>query len=212
MNATIENEAKLAEAARDYLSLQKREKHPDGQFDKQGRWYPSEEEWQECCSQVRSPSRGYPYSLMTHCRSAEHVARRHGVEASALRAAARTANPPAREGGENYYKVVLVDGGRLVSIHEKMSGDVSTEYQLGVTLRQRARREHNGGYYVYPSVQDALVYLDGFSAQAGAEAVVLRCRVGGAYCRYGEKLAFSELTPVGVSRRLVHGAGGWETV
>jgi len=51
-----------------------RESHPDGEFDKAGRWWPDEGERQECCEYIRSPSRAYPYSLMVHCRSREHVA------------------------------------------------------------------------------------------------------------------------------------------
>ena len=53
---------------------QDRDEHPDGYWDKAGRWYPSEDEEQECCSRIRGPSRAYPYSLMKHCRSREHVA------------------------------------------------------------------------------------------------------------------------------------------
>jgi len=47
--------------------------HPNGRFDRGGRWYPKDEEDQECCSHIRSPSRDFPYSLMTHCRSRAHI-------------------------------------------------------------------------------------------------------------------------------------------
>jgi hypothetical protein len=57
-----------------YKSRQDRQTHPDGKFDKQGRWYPSEAEWvDECCRGIRSPSRAWPYSYMVHCRTKKHV-------------------------------------------------------------------------------------------------------------------------------------------
>ena len=74
-------------AAREYIARQSRDTHPDGTFDRAGRWYPSESEWCNCCTGIRSPSRAYPYSLMTHCRSAGHVAALYGVDARDLRRA-----------------------------------------------------------------------------------------------------------------------------
>lgn len=56
-----------------YGLRQSRAEHPDGKFDKAGRWYPSDEESQDCCDTVRSPSRGWPYSLMLHCRTRKHI-------------------------------------------------------------------------------------------------------------------------------------------
>lgn len=56
-----------------YQARKARTEHPDGTFDKAGRWYPSEEERCECCASVRSPSRRFPYSYMTHCRTKKHV-------------------------------------------------------------------------------------------------------------------------------------------
>lgn len=50
-----------------------RAEHPAGKFDKAGRWYPDGEELQNCCPIVRSPSRQWPYSFMTHCRTREHI-------------------------------------------------------------------------------------------------------------------------------------------
>jgi len=50
-----------------------RNSHPEGRFDKAGRWYPSEDEEQVCCSSIRRPSRAWPYFLMAHCRSLRHV-------------------------------------------------------------------------------------------------------------------------------------------
>ncbi len=56
-----------------YESRKDRETHPDGYFDRGGRWYPNESEECECCKNIRTPSRAYPYSLMTHCRSKKHI-------------------------------------------------------------------------------------------------------------------------------------------
>lgn len=74
-----------------YLSRQSRTAHPAGKFDRAGRWYPAETEQCNCCRGIRTPSRAWPYSLMTHCRSAEHVANLCGVDAKSLRKAAREA-------------------------------------------------------------------------------------------------------------------------
>ena len=69
----------------EWVALQKRERHPEGRRDRGGRWYPMEGEAQECCRKIRPPSRAWPYSYLIHCRSIEHVARRHGIEPKLLR-------------------------------------------------------------------------------------------------------------------------------
>ena len=61
---------RLAQAL--YADRQARATHPDGRFDTAGRWYPSEPERQPCCEHIRGPSRGWPYSLMLHCRTLRH--------------------------------------------------------------------------------------------------------------------------------------------
>ena len=76
-------------AAREYIARRDRMTHPDGTFDAASRWYPSESEKCDCCDGIRSPSRAYPYSFMTHCRSAAHVAALHGVDARELRRAVK---------------------------------------------------------------------------------------------------------------------------
>jgi hypothetical protein len=76
-------------AAGEYLALRDRSKHPDGTFDKAGRFYPSADEMQPCCAYIRTPSRAYPYSYMVHCRTAEHVAHRYNVSVQDVRRAAR---------------------------------------------------------------------------------------------------------------------------
>jgi hypothetical protein len=72
-------------AYRAWRALQERSVHPDGEFDKKQRWEPSAAERRPCCARVRTPSAAWPYSLLKHCRSIEHVAARFHVPASALR-------------------------------------------------------------------------------------------------------------------------------
>ena len=80
---------RVEQAARVYLDRQDRVAHPTGRFDKARRWYPDTAEECECCARIRRPSRHWPWSLLTHCRTAVHVAHLYGVSVSALRAAAR---------------------------------------------------------------------------------------------------------------------------
>jgi len=82
-------ERKLEKAVEEYLNRQSRKTHPEGQFDNKKRWYPAEHEKQECCSYIRSPSAGWPFSLLVHCRTAEHVANLFKVDVTDLRREAR---------------------------------------------------------------------------------------------------------------------------
>lgn len=66
-----------AKAALTYLLRRERVEHPDGRFDKRGRWFPSEKEDCDCCASVRTPSNAYPYSYLVHARSLEHIAWLH---------------------------------------------------------------------------------------------------------------------------------------
>ena len=66
-----------------YQDRKNRIAHPDGTFDSGGRWYPSEWEVCECCQNVRTPSRSYPYSQLVHCRTKKHIrnlAKNHGIK------------------------------------------------------------------------------------------------------------------------------------
>lgn len=57
-----------------YQARQQRLVHPQGEFDKQGRWYPSEaENADEFISSLRCPSRNWPYSYMTGARTKKHI-------------------------------------------------------------------------------------------------------------------------------------------
>jgi len=76
-------------AAYAYVCRQSRSSHPEGNFDSGGCWYPSECEEQPCCSGIRRPSRAWPYSLMTHCRTLPHVANLYGVDPKEVRRAVK---------------------------------------------------------------------------------------------------------------------------
>lgn len=73
-------EDRMREVVRVYISLKNRKTNPDGSFDRKGVWWPSATERQPCCSKIRSPTRSYPYSLVKHCRTLEHVANTFGVD------------------------------------------------------------------------------------------------------------------------------------
>lgn len=79
----------LANAVNAYLARQDRTAHPTGWFDNAHRWEPDDDERRPCCRGIRPPSRRWPWTLMHHCRTATHVARLYGVDATALRRAAR---------------------------------------------------------------------------------------------------------------------------
>ncbi len=76
---------KLYLAVEEYFGRKHRMFNPTGTFDKAGRWYPDESERRDCCRQVRSPSRRFPYSLMVHCRTIKHVANLFGVDEREMR-------------------------------------------------------------------------------------------------------------------------------
>jgi hypothetical protein len=182
-----------------WRALQDRAIHPDGEFDDKKRWYPSAEERCDCCSSVRSPSAAWPFSLIKHCRSVEHVAARFRVEPSALRKRIRREEPPRPVVHADHYKLVAVVDGRYLSIF-----DGRTEYRLGESLREPARPDHGGGFYCHADL-DAIVngpprrLFPPDSALADAPKAILRVRVGGRkLCYDGGKVAFSEMTPVAV--------------
>ena len=75
--------SKLRRAADEAIALQSRRQNPVGSFDDAGRWYPASE--CECCSDIRRPSRQWPYTLLVHCRTTRHVAAAAGYDASTLK-------------------------------------------------------------------------------------------------------------------------------
>jgi len=54
-----------------FVQLKEREINPSGRFDNGGRWYADNGELLAC----RAPSRAYPYSEMTACRTRNYVLR-----------------------------------------------------------------------------------------------------------------------------------------
>jgi hypothetical protein len=55
-----------------HIAMKNRYIHPEGEFDKGGRWYPSEAE-SVGLEGIRSPSKHWPYSYLTSCRTLKHV-------------------------------------------------------------------------------------------------------------------------------------------
>src|ERR1700740_2693187 len=79
-------ENRAAEAGLEFMCRELRLHHPDGTFDEGGRFYPSAKEARDCCANIRTPSRAFPFSLMKHCRTAKHVAKLYGVTEKSVRA------------------------------------------------------------------------------------------------------------------------------
>lgn len=77
------------QAARCFLRRQDRTEHPEGKLDGP-RWNPIGNERQACCSHVREPSRAWPWSLMTHCRTLKHICIRYGVDEKEVRKVLKT--------------------------------------------------------------------------------------------------------------------------
>ena len=69
----------------EYLLRKDRIAHPSGKTDKGNRWYPNEDELSSCCKQVRPPSRSFPWSFMTHCRSLKHLCNLHNTPEKEVR-------------------------------------------------------------------------------------------------------------------------------
>ena len=68
----------IFKAALEYNALKNRKVNPAGEFDNGGRFHLGRK--CDCCRSIRTPSRAYPYSEMTHGRSSVRVANIHGVE------------------------------------------------------------------------------------------------------------------------------------
>ena len=77
----------LEHAVECYLSRQNRKEVPSGYCDDEGRWFPFGKERKACCKRVIQPTRMWTRSLLTHCRTMDHVAHLYGVTLHTLRAA-----------------------------------------------------------------------------------------------------------------------------
>jgi hypothetical protein len=83
---TAKNEPAVIAAAIEHLQLKARVIHPRGTFDSAKRWYPDTQ--YACCEHIRCPSRNFPFSLIVHCRTVEHVAAEYDVNARLVRSVA----------------------------------------------------------------------------------------------------------------------------
>lgn len=92
--------SRVDRAAHTFVARRDRREHPDGSEEGTARrWYPSDREFCECCKSIRNPSRAWPWSLMIHCRTAEHVAHLFDVDASDVRRRARQIDAENRVAG-----------------------------------------------------------------------------------------------------------------
>lgn len=63
---------------------QRRLEHPEGMFDRAGRWYPSQAEDHGVSARVRSPSAAFPRSYMAACRTIAHCEAIEGASHEAV--------------------------------------------------------------------------------------------------------------------------------
>jgi len=205
----------LRDATTTYLARKDRSQHPDGSFDSAKRWYPSASERQDCCDTIRTPSAAYPYSLMVHCRTAEHIAQCFGVEASAVKQAVRQQRPRRAPTVHTRYKVVRIVASPLGDLYTSLYDH--TVYRVGASVRQGAKPRHGGGYYVRPltathlrsdtlapwGVQETVTLTEAFlrgdvyrRPESGTYAI-LECHVWGRCVAYESgKEAWTFLKPV----------------
>jgi len=193
-----------------HLAREQRLCHPKGSFDRAGRWYPDEWEECECCRYIRWPSRQYPFSYLLHCRTKRHVENlvaKHGADDETIRWQAsyiakkdleeyktrKQTKTRACKYGYAYKKLAIGEDGRLYSVYD------GSPWVLGVERKETPRKGHNGGLYVYEDILDArFAPFPADSKYLNAPKVLVKCKVGGRYCRYGKKLAFERVTPTNV--------------
>ncbi len=181
-----------------YEARQTRAEHPDGEFGKGYRWYPSDTEKCPCCDNIRSPSRAYPFSLMVHCRTAAHIAQLYGVPVQSILASERKTQSQARRSAERVVDIVwkvvgLREDNKMISIF-----DGETIYSLRRAVSQRARANHNGGIYAYRTHDAALKASFPDSSKAlTSPRILLKCRASGKRIEYkGGKISYSRLVPI----------------
>jgi len=126
----------VIQAAKEYLSRKERKTHPDGDFDKAGRWYPSGAEKCKACSSVREPSRAYPFSIMTHCRSIGHIATKYQVDAAVLRKVSGQVLRSAKVGLELSVLEaadIVVDKNKNYIFEQDVFDEISPEHRISTT-------------------------------------------------------------------------------
>lgn len=108
--------------------------------------------------------------------------------------AATVPAPPLPGNGICYKQLAIDDRGRLASIYD------ASPWLLGISRHDPARRDHNGGLYVYETLHEARnAEFPDRSILGDADKVIVKCRCSGIYARYGNKLAFSSVTPLSVA-------------
>ena len=100
--------------------------------------------------------------------------------------------PVALSAWDTAYKALALDGDTLRSI---FSGE---EYVLSKLKTERAQDDHNGGYYVYPTIEQALqAQVPDSSKCLNLPRVIARCEVSGRAVTYGNgKIARTYLRPL----------------
>jgi hypothetical protein len=93
-----------------------------------------------------------------------------------------------------YYKLVAKVGGKYYSIY-----DGKTEYVIGSQMRQPVKSNHEGGFYVYPTLDEA-IFADVPFNKGGhylAPRTVLKCVCWGNFVLYSHgKMAFTNIMAV----------------
>lgn len=124
-----------------YLRRLYRQEEPAGSFKEYVRdglppWFPSDEERFHCCYRVRTPSRAYPLSLNTHCRSIEHLANLYDVDLGFLHRQLRLIrlNRIPKKINLDYIKGCYVSGEQL-----DRQADGYTDRMYGVNSHMRNR-------------------------------------------------------------------------
>lgn len=74
------NKPETINAAIDYLLRASGKVKPDGKCDDEGCFYSSDSERCGCCGDIKPPSPTWPETLLIHCCTAKHVARKHNVD------------------------------------------------------------------------------------------------------------------------------------
>jgi hypothetical protein len=98
------------------------------------------------------------------------------------------------------YKVVRFIDGRYYSLY-----DPGTEYILGERMKQRAKPNHGGGFYSFPTVEMGANFLESCarfipfpSELTTMQVALVECEVGGRIISYGHKMSSTYLCPMRV--------------
>lgn len=169
---------KIKKVIEEFEQLQARIIHPDGTFDKAGRWYPDDNEWSSCCDSIRSPSRSYPYSYMVHCRTLPHIMNKYGLSEEEKKEIKKAMNQKRKEEKEQelkritkVYKIVAVVNNSYRSVFDDSSWKLN--------IKRNGRK-----YYVYKTLEAAKERMTNnnfpdSSVNIDAEKTILECNAYG---------------------------------